>query len=118
MSTDDGHPTAEPWGLQHASALFGWALAETNAQAISRRDADAELRLFDDGLGLPQRRPSSDSDEELRDAPADGDLGGGPLEETWRQALTSRRVSTLRWAITRIQTWVLRPRERTKTVRS
>jgi hypothetical protein len=64
-----------------ASALFEWALAETNAQAMSRHEADAELRACDDGLGRRPGRPSSDRYEELRDAPADGDLGEGPLGE-------------------------------------
>jgi hypothetical protein len=75
--TDDG----QPWALQYASALFECSLAATNERAISRRAVDADLRTFDDGLGRPQGRPSSDSDEKLRDAPADGDLGEGPLEE-------------------------------------
>jgi hypothetical protein len=78
MPTDDGPPTVERWALQHASALFEWALAATNARAISRRDTDAELRVVDDGLGRPLGRTSSDSDEELRDARPDGDLDEGP----------------------------------------
>jgi hypothetical protein len=94
--TDNGQPTGEPWALQHASAPFEWALAETNARAISRRDADAELRAFDDGLGRPQGRPSSDSDAELRDAPADGDLGGlflAPLIRRVGEYLMSKHLA-------------------------
>jgi hypothetical protein len=48
---------------------------------MSRRDSDGELLAFDDGLGRSQGPTTSDGDEELRDAPADGDLGEGPLEE-------------------------------------
>jgi hypothetical protein len=79
--TDDGQPTVEPRALQHVSALFEWALAAADERANSGRDADAELRAFDDGLGRPQGRRSKDSDEELRDAPADGNPGEGNAEE-------------------------------------
>jgi hypothetical protein len=86
--------------LGHSRGLSVWAIDEAKALAISRPDADAEMRMFGEDLDQQHGRAGS-SNEELRDAPADGAM---PMSMT-----TSMR----RCAFTDIQACFLLARKRT-----